>query len=82
MKNTTVCPTCLRSELVSSSGRMSNIAAPVVPMKLASNPPIAMKAVFVSGWAGKSPLMRIPPQIVYRANSSTMKGTYSPRMAF
>ena len=36
-----------------------------------------MKAVFVSGWAGKSPAMRMPPLIVYRLNSSTMNGMYS-----
>ena len=41
MKITTVWATCLRSRLVSSSGRMSSIAAPVVPMKLASTAPIA-----------------------------------------
>ncbi len=38
MKKTTVCWTCFRSRLVSRSGRTSNIAAPVVPIRLASNP--------------------------------------------
>ena len=42
----------------------SGMAAPVVPMKLASSPPAAMKAVLVNGWAGRSPSMRIPPLIV------------------
>ena len=40
------------------------MAAPVVPMKLAKPPPAAMIAEFVSGWAFKSPLMRMPPLIV------------------
>ena len=34
-----------------------------------------MKAEFVSGWAGKSPSMRMPPLIVYRQNSRMMNGT-------
>ena len=31
--------------------------------------------MLVSGWAGRSPSMRMPPLIVYRLNSSTMNGT-------
>ena len=53
------------------------MAAPVVPMKLASTAPIAMKVAFVSGSGRKSPAMRMPPLIVYRLNSSTMNGTNS-----
>jgi len=53
------------------------MAAPVVPMKLASRPPAAMNAELVSACAGRSPWMRIPPLIVYRLNNSMIKGMYS-----
>ena len=39
--------------------------------------PDGQKGRFVSGWAGRSPAMRMPPLIVYRLNSSTMNGMYS-----
>ena len=39
MKKTTVCRACVRSELALSSGRMSTMEAPMVPMKLASTAP-------------------------------------------
>ncbi len=77
IKNTIVWATCRRWRFVSISGRTRSIAAPVVPMKLASNAPTAMKAVFVRGWAGRSPAIRMPPLIVYKLNNSTMNGIYS-----
>jgi len=40
------------------------MAAPVVPMKLASTDPAARKAVLVIGWAGRSPRSSMPPLIV------------------
>ena len=43
MKKTTTCATCLRLSLARISGRISSIDAPVVPMKLASTAPMAMK---------------------------------------
>ena len=46
MKNTTTCTWCLRLSLARSSGRISSIDAPVVPMKLASTAPMARMAVF------------------------------------
>ena len=49
MKKTIVWATCFRSRLVSSSGRISSMAAPVVPIKLASTAPTARKAVLVRG---------------------------------
>lgn len=49
MKNTTTCTWCLRLSLARSSGRISSIEAPVVPMKLASTAPIARMAVFSPG---------------------------------
>ena len=49
MKKTTVCLTCLRSRLVSSKGRISSMAAPVVPIRLANTEPMAMNVVLVTG---------------------------------
>lgn len=77
IKNTTVCATCFRSLLVSKSGRIKSIAAPVVPMKLARRPPLIINVALVSECAGRSPWMRMPPLIVYRLNNSTMNGMYS-----
>ena len=81
MKKTTVWATRRLSRLVSSSGRISSMAAPVVPTRLASTAPTARKMALVRGRAGRSPAMRMPPLIVYRLNSSRMKGTYSPKTA-
>jgi hypothetical protein len=63
MKNTTVCTTCLRSLFVWSSGRMSSMLAPVVPMKLAIRAPNARIPVFVRGCAARFPFRLIPPLI-------------------
>jgi len=81
MKNTTVCATCRRSLLVSRSGRIRSMAAPVVPMKLASRPPTVRKAVLVEGVAARSPSIRTPPETQYSENKSMMKGTYSASRA-
>ncbi|KZR98473.1 Uncharacterized protein APZ42_006099, partial [Daphnia magna] len=64
MKNTTTCATCLRLSLARMSGRMSNIEAPVVPMKLASTAPMARMAVFSPGLPCKLPRMKMPPDTV------------------
>ncbi len=74
MKKTTVCLTCFRSRLVSSSGRINSIAAPVVPMKLAKTAPAARNAQLTKGWAGRSPSIRMPPLMVYKLNRRTMNG--------
>ena len=42
-----MCPTCLRSELVCRSGRISSMLAPVVPIRLASSAPTARKPVLI-----------------------------------
>ena len=44
MKKTTTWALRLRAALARSSGRMSSIEAPVVPMKLASTAPMAEQA--------------------------------------
>lgn len=49
MKKTIVCTLCRRSSLARISGRISSIAAPVVPMKLASTPPKARMPVLIIG---------------------------------
>jgi hypothetical protein len=82
MKKITVCRTCRRSLLVARSGRISSMAAPVVPIRLAGTPPTARNAVFVPGCAGRSPRSRIPPRMTYNASSSTINGTYSSSTAF
>ena len=52
MKKITVCWTCLRSRLVSSSGRIRSMAAPVVPMKLAKQAPAGEERA-VRQWMGR-----------------------------
>ena len=74
---TTVCALWRRSAFVFSSGRISSIAAPVVPMKLASSPPTARNSVFVRGVAAMSPRRKIPPETTNSANSSAMNCPYS-----
>ena len=63
MKKMTVCLTRVRSRLVWRSARIRSIEAPVVPMHDASREPVARNAEFTSGVAGRSPRMRIPPEI-------------------
>ena len=46
-----------REALARSSGRISSMLAPVVPMKLAITPPSAMMAVFNSGVPAREPWM-------------------------
>lgn len=67
---------CL-SELVCKSGRMSNILAPVVPIKLARMAPIPRKRVLMVGVAFKSPDKWMPPEIIKREASKTINEIYS-----
>ena len=57
MKKTTTCATCLRLSLARIKGRINNIDAPVVPMKLAKKAPMAKMAVFKPGLPCKLPRM-------------------------
>ena len=57
IKNTTVCTLCTRLSLARISGRINNIEAPVVPMTLASSPPMARMAVLVRGSPCRLPLI-------------------------
>ena len=51
MKKTTTWALCRRSSLARSSGRISTIEAPVVPITLASTVPMARSAVLTAGRA-------------------------------
>jgi hypothetical protein len=75
MKKITVWRTRRRSAFVSSSGRMSSIAAPVVPMNDASTAPVPRNAVLTPGVAGRSPRATMPPETTNREARSTMKDT-------
>ena len=55
MKKITTCAQLLRLSLARISGRISSIDAPVVPMKLASTPPISRMPVLSSGVPCKLP---------------------------
>ena len=75
MKKSTVCTLYLRCWIVESNRRMSNIAAPVVPMNDASTQPIARMMVFVCGVALRSPRIQIPPVVTKSAISNKINGT-------
>jgi len=80
MRKMTVCLMCVRSALARSTGRMRSIAAPVVPMKLASTAPTARKRMLLRGVASGSPVTYTPPEIVNSAASSRMNEMYSCRV--
>ena len=64
MKNTTTCTTCLRLSFARKSGRISSMAAPVVPMTLASAVPSASSPVLRRGEPCRLPRTQIPPATV------------------
>lgn len=64
----------LRHALARIRGRMSNIAAPVVPIQLARNVPMNKRSTFIFGVPAKVPLMAIPPAATNKPKSKTMKG--------
>ena len=74
MKKITVWALCRRSLFARSRGRMSSIAAPVVPIQDASSVPITMIVVLTPGEPRSEPRTKIPPPIVKRAASRMMKG--------
>lgn len=61
---------------------MSNIDAPVVPIKLASKAPTSNNTVFTIGVGFMRISQRIPPLMVYRLKSMAMKGMYSRKKTF
>ncbi len=64
MKNTKVCVLRARNALARSTGRMSSMLAPVVPITLASSVPMASSAVFVAGVPTSVPRSSTPPPVV------------------
>ena len=61
--------------MVANNRRISNIAAPVVPMNDANTQPMARMMVLVVGVAFKSPRIQIPPVVTNSAISNKMNGT-------
>ena len=82
IKNTTTWATCLRLSLALMSGRIMSMDAPVVPMKLAKNAPIARMAVLRPGLPCKLPRIKMPPETVYKAVKRTMNGMYYANSAW
>ncbi len=81
MKKTTTCATWRRLSLARSSGRISSIAAPVVPITLARQVPSARIPVFSFGVPCRLPCTQMPPATIYSAPISTMNGMYSASSA-
>jgi len=77
MKNTKVWVFCLRKALARSTGRISSMEAPVVPITLAITVPKASSAVLVAGVPISAPFNSTPPPVTYSASSRAMKGMYS-----
>ena len=63
MKKTKVCVLRLRKAFARSTGRISSIDAPVVPMTDAMTVPKASSAVFVAGVPTSEPFSRTPPPV-------------------
>ena len=82
MKNTTACTRCRRASLAASSGRISSMEAPVVPMTLARHAPSARRPVLTAGVPASVPRRQMPPAIVNSANSMATNGTYSSTIAW
>ena len=79
IKKTTVCTLYLRFWFARIRGRINNIAAPVVPIQLASSVPIKIINTLTMGFPTRLPLSRTPPEIVNNANNRIINGTYSKR---
>ena len=60
-------------------GLINSIEAPVVPIIEANDVPIKRRHVFSFGEPFKLPVIKIPPDIVKRANKSIIKGINSLR---
>ena len=65
---------CVRQMLARRTGRMSSIAAPVVPIQLARNVPIASMITLLRVEPLMVPATWMPPVTTNRPSSSTMKG--------
>ena len=81
MKNIMICVLAFLLILALIKGLINNIAAPVVPIHDANDVPISNNIKLNFGVPIKSPLIKIPPDIVNRANNKTIKGIYSKKIA-
>ena len=81
IRKTMMCETCRRHALMRIKGRMSSIAAPVVPIQLAISVPTRRISAFVFGVPARRPSTMMPPAVAKRPNKSMMKGTKSSSTA-
>ena len=79
MKKTIVWTLCRRQALALMIGRISSIAAPVVPIQLASTVPSSRMPVLTAGEPTSLPVSLMPPATVNRDSSRMMNGMYSRR---
>ena len=79
IKNTTICTLFFLKAFALMRGLIKSIAAPVVPIQLASTVPMNIIQVFKIGVPTKDPFRHTPPEIVKRASRRIMKGTYSSK---
>ena len=77
IKNTMVCTLNFLHLLARKIGLISNMDAPVVPIHDAKIIPIDIMATFILGEPDNSPLILIPPEIVYNENKIRINGIYS-----
>src|SRR5260364_63203 len=81
IKKITTCTVCRRLSFARSNGRISSIAAPVVPITPASSVPRAISPVSMTGEPCRLPRTHKPPATIYSAISRIMKGRYSASSA-
>lgn len=77
IKKTTMCTFLFRHSLALKSGLINSMAAPVVPIQLASRVPSTKNPVFTIGEPIIVPFTLTPPEIVNNANKRIIKGKYS-----
>ena len=82
IKKTTTCTRCFLQEFALSIGLIISIAAPVVPIQLASTVPIRMRSVFRAGVPVISPLRRIPPAYSKERQEKHDKGQKLKQIGF
>ena len=77
MKNTMTWTFFSRYLFARIKGRMSSMAAPVVPIQLAKIVPMKITPVLTMGFPTKDPVSCTPPEMVNKDRSRMMNGTYS-----
>ena len=74
MKKMTMCALYLRHSLARSSGRMSSMAEPVVPIQLESSVPTTSMRTLLRVVPAMRPFTAMPPVTTNRPKSSTING--------